>query len=406
MISRLIFLLFVTSALAAPPSLTLDAVANRVRTSNPDLAAARLRIAEARGRLVQSGRLSNPEVEFDYTRNTSMAREHSLGVSLMQRFPLTARLRHEKAVSQAQLAAAEAEVRDVERKLIADAQTAAVKVLANQGQRDLRTKQLANSREQASFLQKRAEAGEASAVDAAQVELETRVLETELLQLDVERTTLLGILRPLVGVAGHESLALTGGLTAPSLPPTASAAGRPDVQAAQFNAEAAHAEAAKERASRFEDVGLGLVYERAREDDAPEGLSTDQMVGVKVSIPLPLWNTNRGRIQQAEAAAERARLEAEALRFNANAEASAARSEMSALARLLGDLDAKLLPKAAELEERLRQTYAAGQSSLTDSLRARDRHLLLQRQRLDALRDYHLARVRYRAATASIDPIK
>ena len=104
------------SAGAAEVRLTLDSAADYALTHNPTLAAARLRIEEARGRLQQSGRLSNPELEFDFTRNT-MGREGSLGVALMQRFPLTARLRHEKAVSRAELAAAEAEVRDGERKL-------------------------------------------------------------------------------------------------------------------------------------------------------------------------------------------------------------------------------------------------------------------------------------------------
>jgi cobalt-zinc-cadmium efflux system outer membrane protein len=397
----LIQLLLSSAAFAGPVPLTLDSIPSRVRTANPDLAAARLRIAEACGRLVQSGRLSNPEVEFDYTRNTSMPREHTLGVALMQRFPITARLRHEKAVSQAQLAAAEAEVRDVERKLIAQARTAAVKLLAIRGQRDLRTKQLANSREQAAFLQKRAETGEASAVDAAQVELESRMLETELLQLGVEEAAASGELRPLLGIPGTAPLAFDNELAAPVALRAAKVADRPDLQAAEFNADAARFAAAKERASRFEDVGLGLVYERERGEDAPEGLLTDQMLGVKVSIPIPLWNQNQGRIAEAEAAAERARLEADAVRFNANAEANAARSEMTALANLLSDLDSKLLPKAAELEERLRQSYAAGQTSLTETLRARDRRLQLQRQRLDALRDYHLARVRFEAATSS-----
>lgn len=392
-------ILFTTTALAGRPIITLDSIATRVRADNPVLAAARLRIAEARGRLVQSGRLRNPEVEFDYARNTSMPREHTLGVALVQRFPVTARLRLEKEVSQTQLAAAEAEVRDAERKLIAQARTTAVKLLALRSQRELRSKQLTNSREQTAFLQKRAESGEASAVDTAQVELESRMLETEILQLSVEEVAMAGELRPLLGIAGTEPLNLDGELAAPAAPASAGVSARPDVQAAQLTADAARTEVAKERANRFEDVGVGVVYQRERTEDAPDGLSTDQMLGVKVSIPLPLWNTNRGRIEEAEAAAERARLEADALRFNANAEADAAAAEMGALAKLLGELDAKLLPKAAELEERLRQSYAAGQTPLIETLRARDRRLQLQRQRLDALRDYHLARVRHEAAT-------
>src|SRR5262245_54871871 len=87
---------------ASGASFTVDAAADYAIKHNPVLAAARLRIEEARGRLQQSGRLSNPELELDFVRNT-MGREGELGVSLMQRFPLTARLRHEKAVSRGEL---------------------------------------------------------------------------------------------------------------------------------------------------------------------------------------------------------------------------------------------------------------------------------------------------------------
>lgn len=395
-----LILSFVVPALAGAPGLPFSAVADRVRRQNPDLAAARLRLGEAQGRLRQSGRLSNPELEFDYTRNTSAAREHTLGVALTQRFPLTARLRYEKAVSRAQLANAEAEIRDVERKLIAQAETAAVKLLALQSQHDLRTKQLANSREQAAFLRKRVETGEASPVDAMQVELEARQIESEQLQLTVEEAALLGDLRPLLGFTGDQPLTLTGTLSAPQNTAASGTTGnRPDVQAAGHAVEAARAGLARERASRMEDIGVGVSYERDRAEDAPEGLRTDQMLGVKVSIPLPLWNNNAGRIQEAEAASARAQQEAAAIRLRAEAEVSAARGEMKALARLIDDLGTQLLPKAAELEEQLRQTNAAGQAPLIEVLRARDRRLQLERQRLDALRDYHLARVRFTAAS-------
>ena len=86
------------------------------------------------------------------------------------------------------------------------------------------------------------------------------------------------------------------------------------------------------------------------------------------------------------------------MRFAASTQVSAARAEMSTLAKLVSMLDAQILPKAAEIEERIRQQYASGQSPLTDVLRARSRRLMLQQQRLDALRDYHLARARHEAA--------
>jgi cobalt-zinc-cadmium efflux system outer membrane protein len=392
----LIFLASAALAQAGGVALSIDGAADYALKHNPALAAARFRIEEARGRLQQSGRLSNPELEVEWTRMTR-GQEGALGVSLMQRFPLTARLRHEKAASRAELAAAEAEVRDGERKLAAEVRTLAVKIVASRGQRELRARQQENSRELTSFLLKRVETGEAAGVDAAQVELETQQLELEALQFTAAEVALAGELRALLGVAGD--VAITGQLPAPAAPrDTAETSGRPDVQAAQHRAEAAQAAAQQQRASRWEDVGVGASYTRERTVDDPNPIETEHSVGVKVSIPLPLWNNNAGRIREAEAAAARAAQEAEAARFNAATQVSAARGEMVALAKLVATLDAQLLPKAAEIEERIRQQYATGQSPLTDVLRARSRRLLLQQQRLDALRDYHMARARYDAA--------
>src|SRR5437870_1153509 len=126
---RFIFI-FLTGAVLAHAggvALTVDGAADYALKHNPALAAARLRIDEARGRLLQSGRLSNPELEVEYSHMTR-GQEGALGISLIQRFPLTARLRFEKDVSRAELAAAEAEVRDGERKLAADARALAVKI--------------------------------------------------------------------------------------------------------------------------------------------------------------------------------------------------------------------------------------------------------------------------------------
>ncbi len=366
---------------------------------NPSLAAARLRIDEARARLKQAGRFANPEIEVELSRNVH-APEGAVGVALSQQFPLTARLRLEKAVSRAQLAAAEAEVRDAERKLRAETGTAMVKLLALGGQRALREKQLANSRELAEFMRQRMAVGEASGVDAASVELETQILRFDLLQLAAERTTLLGELRALAGVRTGEAIAIDGELPAPaSLPGRASdPARRPDFNAAQHTAEAAKQGATLARAQRWEDIRIGISVSRERSEDAPDGFQSDTFAGLRFSLPLPIWDAKVGRIEEADAAAKRAALETDALAFQIRAESATARDVMAALTRVVTELDSALLPKAAQIEKQFRESYAIGLTPLTEVLRARDRRLALERQRLDALRDYHLARVRHLSA--------
>jgi cobalt-zinc-cadmium efflux system outer membrane protein len=401
---RLTFLTLTITLISTAPGLTLDEVPARVRTANPELAAARLRIAEASGRLQQSGRLANPELELDYEHDTR-GRESILTVALTQRFPLTARLRHEKTASRAQLAAAEAEVREVERQLIAHAQDLAVKLLALQGQRALRLQQLTNTQELAAFLQKRTAAGEASALDTAQIEIEAQQIDVQQLQLAAEEAALTGELRPLLGLAGNARVNLTGTLPAPT-PAPARMATRPDLEAAKRTAEAAKASLSKERASRFEDIGLSVTAGRERFQDDPNSTDTDHMVGFRLSIPLPLWHRNEGHIAEAAAAAARTQREVEALTLRAAAEATSAQGEMAARQKLLRELDDRLLPKAAEIEDQLRQAYASGQTPLLEVLRARARRLEFQQLRLEALRDYHLARVRLLAATGANLSIK
>jgi len=404
---RIFLILMIASAsvVAQEVQLTLETAPAYALRHNPVLAAARFRIDEARGRFRQAGRLANPELGLEFDRNTREA-EGALSLTLTQRFPVTARLHLEKAVSRAELAAAEAEIRNAERKLTAEVQTVVIKLLALGSQRALREKQLGNSEELAGFTRRRVEAGEASSIDASHVEIEAGQLKTELLQLGVEQFALLGELRPMLGVAAGGDLVISGrmpGLTSVPGGGTAPHA-RPDLEAAERTTEAARQTAALARAQRWEDLSFGFKVAGERSEDVPVGFESDTFLGIRLGVPLPLWNRNDGRIQETAAAARRAEKETEALASTIAAETRAARDAMRTLAAVVKELDGQLLPKAGQLEQELREAYSTGQTPLQDVLRARDRHLSLERQRIEALREFHLARIRYRAATGRTNP--
>jgi outer membrane protein, heavy metal efflux system len=397
--SFILFLALASMTAAAETRLSVEAAAAYAVNHHPGLAAARLRIDEARGRFRQAGRLANPELELELSRNTR-APEGSWSLAFTQKFPLTSRLRLEKSVSNAELEAARAEVRNEERKLAGQVRELAVKVVALRQQRALREKQIGNSKDLANFMTKRVEAGEASALDAGQVQLETQQLEAELLQLDVTRVTLLGELRPLLGLKTGATLDITGELSTPGSLPAGGAnpGARADFLAAQAQIRAAENSVELARAQKWEDVGVGFGVEHERSEDAPEGFERDTFLGLKFSLPLPLWNKNEGRIDEAKAATARAHKEADALAATIRGEAAAARSEMAALAKIVAKLD-ELIPTAARLEEQFRTSYGTGQVALPEVLRARVKRLELEQQRVDALRDYHLARARHQTAT-------
>ncbi len=379
---------------------SLASVSDRIRAQNPDLAAARLRIQEALGRMNQSGRLDNPELETSI-QHTPSFREGTIQIGLSQRFPVTDRLRLEKQVSLSQLKAAEAEVREVERTLVGKARQGIVNVLLLRQRRELLREQFGVSSEFAAFLSEVVAKGEGSALDAGQAKLEAASLSTEIRQLDASETALLGELKPLLGMRPGELLNVGGTLPEPTLPAASTdPSRRPDLQAAELEAQAAAQGVLLERARRFDDVEGGLFTSAERIQDVPEGYRSDAFVGLRFKIALPFWNNNEGAIQEAQAKQKRRELEAAALGRGIRLEADTARNEMAQWAKLIHEINTTLMPLADEQRTFAETTYRNGQGEIQSVLRTREKRLQLAVARLDALREFHLARIRHETALA------
>ena len=392
-----IILAFTAAGLRAE-TFTIEGAVARAIKSNPDLAAARWSIEEARGRLIQSGRLPNPAVETELKPNVR-GREFSFSAGFMQKIPVTRRLHLERAISEAHLAQAEAEVLNAGRLISAQVRMTAVKLLALQEQKALKEKQRTNSLNLAEEAERNAKKAEGSSLEAAQFGLEAQQLSLDLLQADAERTALAGELRPLLGLGAAGSVEITGELSAPSAPAGAvSPERRADYRAAQAKESAARTGIDLARAGKWDDASYGLTAEFARAEDAPSGLENDGFIGFKFSIPLPFWNKNEGKIHEANAAAAKAEQEKQALALRIRAEAAAAQQEMAAAANIIAQTSGPLLKQALALEEKFVKAKAEGQATLTDVLRSREKRFALEAARLHALRDWHLARARLLSA--------
>jgi len=127
-------------------------------------------------------------------------------------------------------------------------------------------------------------------------------------------------------------------------------------------------------------------------------------IGFRISLPLPFWNRNQGAIAEKAASAERARLERDALAMQINGEAGTARKEMETNASIVSETRDNLLPLALEQMGAMQKAYESGQADLQSVLRSRDQRLQLESSTLDALRDFHLARIRYEAAVGKHAP--
>lgn len=391
------------AAEASSPALivTFDTIPHRIRRQNPALAAARHRIDEAVGRMIQAGRRDNPELEAGFEHNHEF-REGAIAFGFSQRFPVTNRLQLAKDISLTEVRAAEAEVREVERQLIAEARAGLVDVLAIRQQRKVREAQAAVSKSLSEFTREVAAKGELSPIDAGQAKLEAARIANTIRTLNAEEAAAVGKLKPLLGMRTDEALHVGG-----SLPPVTFSGGvvdpkrRPDYQAAALEATAAGQGVALERANKYDDIELGLFASLERSEDAPEGIEDEGLLGFGIKIPLPLWDKNEGNIAAAEARHRRKKQEVVALGHSIRHEAATARAEMVEWHKLISETTDKLIPLANEQSELAEGAYRNGQGDLQSVLRAREQQLELSASRVEALRNFHHARIRFEAAIAA-----
>ncbi|MBB5031169.1 TolC family protein [Prosthecobacter vanneervenii] len=401
------FLLFLAlgsfAGSASALSLSLADVAPRVRTHHPALKAARLAIAEAQGRQLGSGRLSNPSFNYDFQNQSHVSPQTGV-FSFDQAFPVTRRLTLEKKLTSQLVQAATLEVRDVERKLIAEAQQQVVRLLTLTRQKALRQQQTELAQKLADFAEGRAKAGEVSPLDAKQVRLDSQRLRVEFRLLEAQSVSLLGQLKPMLGLRAEDTLSISGDLPPMELPTVTTWTLRPDYQLAQTKIMAAETDQSLARANRLQDVKMGLFASNEMQDVPGTGRVRTGYIGFRFSLPLPFWNRNQGMIAEKTATADRARLERDALAMQINGESGTARKEMETNASIVRETRENLLPLAAEQMDAMQKAYEAGQADLQSVLRSRDQRLQLESSTLDALRDFHLARIRYEAAVGKHAP--
>lgn len=379
-------------------SLSLKQIAIRVSANNPQLRAARLRVNEAQGQVVQSGRLTNPELELDLNKNVRGS-EGGLEVTFAQRFPITNRLRVEKRISNQQLSIAKEEVKVAQKSLTSQAQVLAIEILHNRQRAQFLNKQSVLLDEFADFIDEAAGRGELSSLDANQAKIESATLKSEISGIKTREKISLNKLKSYIGLSPNRPLELSGNLPSATIPSTNLAlSNRPEYRAKLLEIEQAKDNIALQKANRYQDIEGRLFTSYDREEDAPNGLENEGTIGAGISIPLQFYNKNEGNIQTARAQASRMASEKTALALQIQQQVATERAEMKSWLSQTSELTKNLIPLADSNAEQLEEAYRNGQAPFTSVLKARSQQLKLQSQNIDNLEAFHKARVRYFAA--------
>lgn len=390
------------TAFAAEP-LSLDDAIRQALAHNRDLAAASLGPEAARGRVDQAILKPNPTLDAgaqsDLLTGNTGARKFDLGFS--QAIPLGNRLRETQAVARVEVALESAEFLNRQRLLVGEIAQAFIDLLAFDRQIALRARLIEVSRRLLELSRARAKVGEVSAVEVNAAALELAKLEPERATLLTERANRLQRLKPLLGLAAEDAVDIDGDIGALSSTLATSADGdkatwnRPDLRAATLAIERVDAEQRVARAEVRGDLTVGATYgyERGARGDA------DHLLGVKMSVPLPVRNKNQGRLRELRAERTRAQQGLEARELAIGSEVAAARQRTEQFRKILDGYRTSLLPLGETAERDLVAAYQQGQVPLFQVIQSQQQRLALEAGAVEASAAYARALADLQTAT-------
>jgi cobalt-zinc-cadmium efflux system outer membrane protein len=322
----------------AAADLSLESAVQTALMANRDLVAARFAVHKAEGRLRQAGLLPNPEIEFngfsDFVSSTDGEGEFVVG--LHQELPLTSRLSISREISRVGVAEALREVRNYERLLISRVQALYVRAQAARVRAGAAGTAKFDAAKSAELAATRLSAGQGTLAESALARVEEQRWGTVATSAATEGETLLLDLKTALGMSAGEPLILSQSLesvlqTLQSRANQSLTFSRPDVELALLELDRAGAETRLAKASAWEGIRVGVEYMQDRGVDAPGGIDTGYFLGVKVSLPLPVWDQKKGEIQTSQATEEQRAARVRALELEVANGLAAARRRVALL---------------------------------------------------------------------------
>lgn len=393
--------------------LSSDDLVRRALASNGELAAVRIEIERARGRLRQSGLRRNPTLEIEQTtgRFTGSADEGETSVGVAVPIELGAGRKRRVELAQAELEAVEAEVADRARRLTLEVMTVYAEALS--ALRELETTESINQvdLQTTRFVQARVNEGESAPLELNLLRTEVDRLRSRRALVEGRLTSALLRLKALAGMSDAEPLRLQESLTTVrqlAFPQSVDAAiaialrSRPDLRLARLNEEVAEAGLRLARASTSPDLTAFTRYSVSRSafEDTPVGVlrDRDKTLTFGVSVAIPIFNRNQGGKAEAAAFISQARTRREFLEQIIRSEVQSAYVRYEAARSAALTFEQGVIGRSTENIRVIRAAYELGQFQITDLLSEQRRLLDSQREYTETLTEQYRALANLQAA--------
>jgi cobalt-zinc-cadmium efflux system outer membrane protein len=400
-------------ALAAELTYTMPQAVAFALANNGDLKAAREEKGIRDAGKVRSGLLPNPALDFEAASGalSGSRNENSLAVGLSQEFLLADKLGKRRSIAEQELEVYRWQLADRERLLGDEVKNTFCAALLARERLALADRAIGLNRQLLAVAKERLAAGDIPELELNLVKVElarsegTRIESAKtMLQSQARLWTLLGLangIRP--DIAGKLESDIVMAKPLAELKQSA-LANRPDLKALGAEKSRGEADILLARAESVPNLTAGLVLRRdttSMEIGGATGKDTAYTIGVKLSMPIPVFDRNQAAIQEATAKRNSSESRLSAAVSGVEREVETAYAMLQNTAAVLSLYRADIIP---QLEENLKLTQEAwrlGEVGILAVIQEQKKFFEVNDGYLTALHDRQTALVKLESAIAA-----
>ena len=397
-------------ALAEPVPRTINEIVALALKQSAELAALEKEAAAKQALAIQSGTLTNPTLELQGSTGSLSGSpdERSASIGINQEIPLNGKLRLRREAGQREAEAAQRQRDNAARLLKEEVSTLAFDLDLADKRRELAADLVGLNRDLVSIAEERFKAGDIPELELNLAKVELARAESRRLQAERESLPLRIRISSLTGL-NEAAFNLAEDLFVPVVSQTSqellkqALAARPDLQALVLERNKAETETRLAVAESIPNPTVGFFAQRQRsatELGDLSSISSNTQLGVRLSMPIPVFDRNQGG-----RAASRSRLGAAGSRYLAlertvTAEVESAFSRLSASERILALFKQGIIPQLTENLKLTQEAYRLGEVGILAVIEEQKKFCEVNDGYLAALHGRRVAFVKLESATA------
>lgn len=394
---------------AEEKAVTLAEIMTIARENNGELKALREEAGISEAGKIKAGLYPNPVLELDGATGalTGSSSENRLGIGISQEFLIGGKLEKRLAVAESEIARFGSRIKDAERLLLLEVKSGFYDLLLAESRLELAHKSRELNNQLLQITKERLAAGDIAELDVNLSRVETARSEERKIEAERELVPSRQRLLTLMGAPTLSDLKIAG--SSETKPVTANPAelkamalkNRPDLQALAAEKSKGEADLTLAQADKAPNVTAGIAFSRESTLTSVGGMSnrsTDYLVGLKLSVPIPYFDRNQAGIKEAQARKSSAETRQAFVRQSIEREVEAAHARLAAAEKSANIYAKEILPQLSENLKLVQEAYRLGEVGILAVIEEQKKFIEVNDSYLTSLHNWNNAVAKLDAA--------